>query len=110
MNCEKCGEQYDQQCEVFAYRGREMANGCGGRDADGVLMWYGRDGERWPVGTYEERETPVFGVEWPWNRPYCPKCVAAMEQVRERAQEYTAPCPPAWFDEANAGERWDDDY
>lgn len=28
----------------------------------------------------------------------------------EHTMELLSPCPPAWFDEGYAGERWDEDY
>jgi hypothetical protein len=41
--------------------------------------------------------------------PYCEKHAAARETVLARAREYSSPVRASWFDEANAGERWDED-
>jgi hypothetical protein len=67
----------------------------------------------------EGGKTPCRGpVEWRTTpdrtdgKPFL-RCEAHFEERMaevERNLEYQSPARPAWFDEANIGERWEDDY
>jgi hypothetical protein len=62
-------------------------------------------------------KTPCGGpVEYrtlPDNPRSFPRCEAHFDKRLEQSPrnlEYQSPARPAWFDEANIGERWEDDY
>jgi len=40
----------------------------------------------------------------------CDKCLEKQLEAERITREYLSDIPPAWFDELDAGERWNDDY
>ncbi|MCR9292037.1 MAG: hypothetical protein NXI32_04910 [bacterium] len=103
--CTRCDTVFDAETIVWARNTRTGEEAHGGNSK--THQWYGVAGKTWPAQETQEYEVQVGGVG---TFGLCPECCDKHHRARERAAEYDSPCPPAWFDESYAGERWDDDY
>ena len=48
--------------------------------------------------------------EWRIGILTCEACISRIIDADAHAREYEGDCEPGWFDSANIGERWSDDY
>ena len=71
-----------------------------GRPIKITLQWW-RDGDCWVLDTPDTLDV---------NERLCDRCFDRKMRVWEESRELMADLPPSWFDPANAGESWDEDW
>jgi len=64
--------------------------------------WYGQSKEYWLIKDVEEYEESL-------SNGLCDTCEDARQLALVQSAELCSVCVPVWFDEAYAGERWDDE-
>ena len=103
--CVRCGNEFVIETITWAYNQQSGEKACG-RDPNipsNFSSWYGPSKEYWMLFDVQEYEEPISGG-------LCDTCEDARQLALDRNAELCSPCVPEWFDEANAGERWDDEY
>ena len=100
VECTHCLQSFTPETMSWA-RNIVLGEEAQGRDPNidpRFSPWYGIGGH-WMKCDVKEYEARV-------DRGVCEACEERRQEALDQSAELCSPCPPAWFDESFAGERW----